>query len=46
MVKTTFEHVRFLLVNSLLVGLGFSLLGKSFLLLFLILRLVFLEEVG
>ena len=46
MVKTTFDHERFLLVNGLLLGLGLSFLDKSLFLLFLVLRLVFLEESG
>ena len=46
MVKSTFDHVRFLLVNGLFLGLGFSFLDKSLFLLFLVLRLVFLEESG
>jgi hypothetical protein len=46
MVETTFDEEWFFLVNSLFVGFGLSFLGESLLLLLLVLRLVFLEEVG
>lgn len=46
MVETTLDKVWLLLVNGLLVSFSLCLFGESLFLLFLILRLVFLEEIG